>query len=144
MVLREVSSVLSLDIFFSSLRENLFLIQKNYTLSLLPPAFLATVSNSLCMIWIELDKNKHSNIINSLRIVSKFFLSFLSSFLLRPLFFKLQTSEKKIMRSYAGNRTEYLLARISVNCGNFTNMMCGSVLYCLRIQNSSKVREKSS
>lgn len=124
-------------VYFSpSLHENLFLIQKNYTLTPLPSAFLSTVSSSLCRIWIELDKNKHSNKINSLWVVSKIFLSFLSSFSLRLLFFELQTSEKKIMRSCTGNRTEYLLAWIPMSCGNFTNM-CGSVLYCLHTQNSS-------
>lgn len=52
-------------IYFFSLHENLFLIKKKPQ-TLLPSAFLATVSSSLCRIKIELDKNKHSKKINAL------------------------------------------------------------------------------
>lgn len=53
-------------IYIFSLHEYLFLIKTKQNKTLLPSAFLATVSSSLCRIKIELDKNKHSKKINAL------------------------------------------------------------------------------
>lgn len=121
--------------FSSSLHENLFLIPPKVILWPYCHQHFWLLSLVLS-VGSELNWIRINTVTNSLWIVSKIFLSFLSSFFLRLLLFKLQTSEKKIMRSYTGNRTEYLLAWIPVNCGNFTSM-CGSVLYCSHIQKSS-------
>lgn len=128
--LREVSSLLSLGIFFFFARKFIFNSKKIILWPYSHQHFWILSLDLSKFNWIKIN-----TVTNSSWIVSKIsFLSWIASLL--DSYFLNWNIWKKIMRSYTGNRTEYLLAWIPLNSGNFTSLY-GSVLHCLHIQKSS-------